>query len=134
MTKRIIVSLIATAAVSFQAQAAEYQFIAEDRSASTRLCVAAAQDDVTEVRRQVRKLRTAPHIQYKTVINAVRCNGQVAAHFAQTYGATDTFSYLFKYTEKRNKQGIPHTSVEELADSKPQSESPEVIVVRVVGR
>ena len=133
MTKQIIISLIAAATVSFQAQAAEYDFIAEDNSATTRLCIAAATDDVAEVRKQVRNLRTAPHIQYKTVVNSVRCNGEVAASFAHTYGAMETFSYLFKYTEKRNKRGIPRTSVEEVVSNAPGKGEQETILIRVRG-
>lgn len=131
MNRKLSVAFIALASVSLQVQASEYQFVAADHKATTRFCVAAASDDLVELKAAIRSIRRAPHEKSKTIMNSVRCNGQVAAAFARTYSATDTFDYLYKFTEKRFKESIPVTGVEELAGS--DAGAPEIVIVEVAG-
>ena len=134
MTKQSIVSLFILASVSVQAQATEYRFVADDPGAATRFCVAAAEDDIDGLRSQIRKLRQSPHHQYKTIVNAIRCNDEVAAQFAHRYGASETFAYLYRLTTKEHRELVPHTSVEEVVSEQPSGDEPTVVVVHVRGR
>ena len=133
MTRKITVFLIILASYTTQASASEYTFVAENPTAITRFCIAAAENDLAALRSAIKKLSPSPHQKHKTVINSVRCNGQVAAHFAQTYIATETFDYLYKFTEKRNKKMVPYTTVEEYIASGIESKDPGVVIVQVTG-
>ena len=134
MTKQLITT-IAILACATSVHATEYQFVADDRSSATRFCIAAGEGDVDGLRNQIRKLRqSSPHIQYKTIVNSIRCNGQIAAQFANAYGATNTFEYLYRLTDDRNRKHIGRTAVEEVALDQPATESPDVVIVRVSAR
>ena len=133
MNRNIALFLIILASYSLQATAQDYQFVAEDRSPVTRFCIAAAENDLTELRTALKRMSPSPHQKHKTAINSIRCNGLVAAHFAQTYLATETFEYLYKFTEKRNKKMVPHTSVEEYVLSRSETKDPGIVIVQVSG-
>ena len=133
----MIKQLIATIAILFcaaQVHATEYQFVAEDPSSSTRFCIAAGEGDLDELRYQIRKLRQSPHVQYKTIVNSIRCNGLIAAQFANAHGAKDTFEYLYRLTDSKNRKQVGRTSVEEMALDQPDNDAPNVVIVRVSGR
>lgn len=134
MTKHSIVSLIALACCSVQAQATEYRFIADDHSTTTRLCVATAEDDLDGVRQLLRKLHQTSHYQYRTIVNAIRCNGEVPAKFARDFGATETFAYLYRLTAKKHRNLVPYTSAEEVAAAQQSDNDDTVVVVRISGR
>lgn len=133
MTKQLIATIAIFACASTQVHATEYRFVAEDRSPATRFCVAAGEDDMDGLRRQIRKLRQSPHHQYKTVVNSIRCNGQVAAQFANVYGATETFEFLYRLTVRKNRNKVGHTSVEDVALKQSDGNAPDVIIVQVSG-
>ncbi len=133
MNRNTAIFLIILASYSLHAAAQDYQFVAEDRSPVTRFCIAAANNDLTDLRIALKKMSPSPHQKHKTTINSVRCNGLVAAHFAQTYLATETFEYLYKFTEKRNKEVVPHTSVEEYVLSREETKDPGIVIVQVSG-
>lgn len=129
--------LIATIAIltcAAQVHATEYQFVSDDHSTATRFCIAAAEGDLDGLRLQIRKLRQSPHVQYKTIVNSIRCNDQIAAQFANMYGAESTFEYLYSLTDGRNRKHVGHTSVEEVALDQRVTEVPGVVIVRVSGR
>ena len=132
MTKQLIAAIACFAAA--QVQATEYEFVAEDHSPATRFCVAAGEDDIQGLRSAIRKMRQSPHHQYKTIVNSIRCNGQVAAQFANVYGATETFEYLYRLTAKENREQVGRTSVEDVAVQSPDLDGSDVIVVQVSGR
>ena len=134
MTKQLIAT-IAILACTAQVHATEYQFVSDDHSSATRFCIAAGEGDLDGLRQQIRKLRgKSPHVQYKTIVNSIRCNGQIAAQFANTYGAKNTFDYLYMLTDEKNRKHIGRTSVEEVALNQLAIETPDVVIVRVSGR
>ncbi len=134
MTMKSLVSLTVLTCCAFQAHATEYRFVADDISAATRFCVAAAEDDIDALRSQLRKMRQSPHHQVRSIVNTVRCNDQPAAQFAHQYGATDTFAYLYRLTTREQRELVPETSVEDVAHEAPSADAPDIIVVRVAGR
>jgi hypothetical protein len=134
MTMKSIVSLAVLSCCAFQAQATEYRFVADDFSAQTRFCVAAAEGDVDGLRSQIRKMRQSPHHPVKSIVNSIRCNDQPAAQFAHRFGATDTFAYLYRLTAKEHRALLPETSVEEVARQAASADEPDIVVVRVAGR
>jgi hypothetical protein len=130
MTKQLISSALFFVACVCQADSDSFQFVAADHKPTTALCMAAATGDVDGLRDALRDLRQAPHQKHKTLINAVRCNGQHVAAFAKTYSANETFEYLYRFTEKRYKEQIPLTGVEEMADDDRETRA---VIVRVAG-
>ncbi len=134
MTMKTIVSFAALTCCAFQAQATEYRFVADDFSAQTRFCIAAAEDDVDGLRSQIRKMRQSPHHPVKSIVNSIRCNDQPAARFAHRFGATDTFAYLYRLTDKAHRELLPETSVEEVSRQASSSDEPDIVIVRVAGR
>jgi hypothetical protein len=115
MTKQLISYVLFFGACLCQADSDNFQFVAADHKPTTALCVAAATGDVDGLKDALRDLRQAPHQKHKTLINAVRCNGQHVAAFAKSYSAHETFDYLYRFTEKRYKEQIHVTGVEEIA-------------------
>ena len=134
MRKQIITAIAILACAATQAHATEYQFVAEDHSPATRLCIAAGEGDIDGLRVQIRKMRQSPHHQYKAIVNAIRCNDQLAAQFAKIYGAENTYEYLYGLTTKENREQVGRTSVEDIVSAGPDGSTPDVIVVRVSGR
>lgn len=134
MMKKLIAAITIISAAATQLHAAEYRFVAEDHSTATRFCVAAGEDDLNGLRSQLRKLRQSPHHQYKAVVNSIRCNGQVAAQFANVYGATDTFQFLYRLTAREYREQVGRTSVEDVVLMRPDNDAHDVIVVQVSGR
>jgi hypothetical protein len=134
MRKQLITAIAILACTATQVHATEYQFVAEDHSPATRLCIAAGEGDVDGLRFQIRKLRQSPHHQYKAIVNSIRCNGQVVAQFANVYGAQDTYEYLYRLTTKENRKKVGRTSVEDVVLERPDVSTADVIVVRVSGR
>jgi hypothetical protein len=132
MTKQLIAAIAFFAATG--AHATEYTFVAEDHSPATRFCVAAGEDDIQGLRSAIRKLRQSPHVQYKTIVNSIRCNGQVAAQFANVFGATDTFEYLYRLTATEHRKQVGRTSVEDVLAQRPNPGDSGVILVQVSGR
>jgi hypothetical protein len=134
MTMKRFVTLIALTGFAVQASATEYRFVADDASPVTRFCIAAGQNDIDGLRAQIRKMRQSTHLQYRTLVNSVRCNDEVAVQFANRYGASETFSYLYRLTSKELREQVPVTSVEELADESRADGEPDVVLVHVQGR
>ena len=134
MTRQICLSFIFFACCSVEAEASEDKFIYGDQRNVTKLCIAAAKDDLDGVRRAIRSLRRGPHHKYKTIVNSVRCNGQVAAQFAQGYNATETFEYLFKFTEKKYKKMLPVNNIEAVAASATDAGGPGIVNTHVTGK
>ena len=132
MTRYTLILLVLLASAA--AQATEYRFVADDLSAQTRFCVAAAENDIDGLRGQMRKLRQSPHHQYKDIVNAIRCNDQGAAQFAHRYGASETFAYLYPLTAREQRDLIPHTSVEEVALTDSSDQDSATVLVHVRGR
>jgi hypothetical protein len=134
MTKQISTSFILLICCTFQANATEFKFIAEDNGPVTKFCIAAAENDLKGLRNAIRKLRSAPNQQHSSIVNAVRCNDQIAAQFAHTYEASDTFAYLYKFTDTKHKTMVPVTSVEKVVASENEAGSPSLVYVHVRGK
>lgn len=133
MSKLISSSLTLLICCTFQANASEFKFIAEDLSPITMFCIAAAENDLKGLRKAIRKLRRAPNQQHSSIVNSVRCNGQIAALFAHSYVASDTFAYLYKFTDKKHKKMVPVTSVEKVVASENEAGNPRLVYVHVKG-
>lgn len=79
--------------------------------------------------------KNAPiHAPARTLVNSIRCNDEVAVQFANRYGASEAFSYLYRLTSKEQREQVPITSVEELAEESRSDQEPDVVPVDVKGR
>ena len=97
--------------LSFNANATKYEFIATDSSIETKMCVFAGSNNKDGLKNALRFNPGRSAINSKRVaVNSITCNDMVMAHFAHKYNALDTFSYLNRFTSKKDK--IPTTSVE----------------------
>lgn len=134
MTMKRLVSLIALTCCAVQANATEYRFVADDPSPVTQFCVAAADNDIDGLRTQIRKMRQSTHLQYRTLVSSIRCNDEVAVQFANRYGASETFSFLYRLTSKEHRDVVGQTSVEEVVQESRSDQEPAVVLVHVKGR
>ena len=131
MKTSIQMTLFAFALFSLHAQAAQFTFVAEDSSHQTRLCIAAASDDMKSLKREFRRLRQGTTLRHDSVISSVRCNGESAAKFAQRYGAAETLAYLNRFSDEKYPLQEPNVSLREIVDSEQPSSPSDAIVVRV---
>ena len=134
MTRQISLAILIFACCSIEAEAAEDNLVTRDQNGVSSLCIAAAEDDLERLKRAIRHLRSAPHQKYKTIINSVRCNGQVAAQFALNHKATGTFDYLYKFTEGRYRKMLSLGAFEGVAASTSETGGPGIDHVHVTGR
>ncbi|TKB47702.1 DUF3718 domain-containing protein [Thalassotalea mangrovi] len=88
------------AVVSLSGQAVEYEFVAADNSVATKTCVAAASDNLSDLKKAVRRSFDG---NTKLMSLSIACNDQDINSFAHTYGAVDTGEYLNRRVPKAFK-------------------------------
>ncbi|TLU66817.1 DUF3718 domain-containing protein [Thalassotalea litorea] len=90
---KTLMSAIATALIvaSASSQAVEHEFIAADNSNETKTCISAASDDLSSLKKYVRR---SFDNNVRLMSHALKCNDQDINTFAHTFGAQDTSEYL----------------------------------------
>ena len=132
MNPKIPAFIFLCASMVTPVSAAEFRLVGQDHSSETRFCIAAANDDMEGLRREIRRLRQSAHIQYTSIVNSIRCNGALPAQFAIGWGASETFSYLYNLTSKRNREQLKQEPFEQLAMGVDGAEQ-DLVVVQVSG-
>jgi hypothetical protein len=117
--------------ITFQATAAEYTFVASDNSKQTKFCMAAGSNDLTSLKREIRKLRRAPHQHVKPLVDSMRCNGQNVTEFAHRYEASDTLAFLNQHSSHKAPELKPNVTLRKITQSESDGSDAEVIVVHV---
>ncbi|PKI17207.1 DUF3718 domain-containing protein [Colwellia sp. 12G3] len=106
----LILAVVVFVLLSFSANATKYKFIAEDRSIETKICVFAGSNNKLGLKHALRQSTGSAITNNRFSVNNITCNDMVMAHFAHKYDAFDTYSYLNRLTNSKNK--IPTTSIE----------------------
>ena len=111
-------------AVTQQSVASETNFIANDNTIETRLCIAAATDDSSTLKSLIRRTYKR---HTREVANNFNCNGVSMARFAYDFNAKNTFEYLNRYSHASNrvKQSV---IIKDLAANKTKA-MPKTVVV-----
>jgi len=117
--KILILAIAATAALPLSA--AEKKFVATDDSIETKICIAAAKNNLRQYKRTVDSLSHRKSIQRK-VANKLLCNDENVYGFAKRYQADKVAGYLSRYVKHEV------TVKRELSDRIQKSES-EIISV-----
>jgi hypothetical protein len=120
--------------VSFPVAAEEFEFVADDHSKQTKLCVAAASNDLVALKRSIRSLRRSPHEKTQVLVDSVRCNGVTPTRFARQYKAADSLAFLNQHSTHRVQELEPTVTLREIADSRDLEEAPIVTIVHVSGQ
>ncbi|MCW8880048.1 MAG: DUF3718 domain-containing protein [Kangiellaceae bacterium] len=117
----LAVTLLALSTSSF---AANYEFIAADKTIGTQLCIAAVENNVDRLKDKASELPIASSVfsskNLKVVAKKQKCNDINIVKFAQQYGANDSVKLLAKYLHRE-------VLVHRVSDISPNK--PKVIVV-----
>ena len=92
--------LSVAAALSFSANAGDFLFKAGDQTTETKICIAAAENNLKQYRDTVKKLSVQTPMRVKNniaVANGLKCNQDDIAVFARKYGANDTAAHISRY-------------------------------------
>ena len=100
---------------SINTYATELRLMAGDDSVITKICMAAANDSVRKVKLNLRKLTGGSAISVRPFINSIRCNDQYIGIFAKTLNAKNTFAYLDRYTNKKNRNRKAQVTIKKVA-------------------
>ncbi|WP_286264558.1 DUF3718 domain-containing protein [Thalassotalea atypica] len=112
--------------ISSSAFAQQYKFIGTDNSLATKMCVSAGSNDSRKLKSTIRRNKSANQYQ---VVNNFTCNGLSMAKFAYKYEANDTYEYLNKYSNIKNRV-TPSVTIKDVAlNHQDKSETPKVIYV-----
>ena len=100
---------------SIDTYATEYKFVAQDNAKATQICMAAVTDNTQVLRSKIQRLTFESTRSFRSIVNSILCNNQYVGHFAKTYNAQNTFAYLDKYTNKRNKKLESKVTINDIA-------------------
>lgn len=87
-----IAGVMFAASLTSQVSAETYQFVAENNSAETKLCVSIANNDLDTMRYKLFMMGQGEQVRRN--INTLKCNDLSLAKFAYKYNAATTFTYL----------------------------------------
>lgn len=99
MKSLLILGVCSLLCVAPNLAAVTYQFIAGDKSAETKICVAAGNDQRGVLRR---KLENYSH-NVRLSTNLIDCNGMSLTQFSYKYGALKSFDFLNRFTSMKNR-------------------------------
>ena len=106
LTSTVVIGLL-----SLNVSATQYKFIAADNRIETKICVYAGSNNKLGLKRALKQSTwNYGVVNRRFSVNNITCNDMVMAHFAHKYNAVDTFSYLNRLTNKKDK--IITTSVD----------------------
>ena len=94
--KTLLIAIAATTALPLSA--AQYVFVAGNDSLETKVCIAAAENDLGKYKKATRALSLNKSI-HKTVANDLSCNDQSLVGFARRYNADKTAKFVGRYTK-----------------------------------
>ncbi len=120
--KTLMLTIVATTALPLSA--AQYVFIPGDNSHGTKICIAAAENNLPKYKRKVNLATVSRIPEYRTIANTLRCNDQSLASFAMQYEANKTAAFINRYSQheviiRRELSDISHPPVaSELNDDK----------------
>jgi hypothetical protein len=115
---------------SINTYAAEYKFIAGDNKMTTQICMAAVTDNTKVLISHLRKLsQRGTALSFRSFVNTIECNDQFIANFAKIYHAENAFSYLDRYTNKRNKNRQANITIKDIAKKKTLDKTDTLIVL-----
>ena len=112
--------MISTAVILFsysQSIQANYVFVAKDNSAATKLCVATGNNDLTQVKKSVKKMHvssTRASERAKIATLSIQCNNMNLVEFAANFDAIDTFDYFNKKAPKYMRLPVDEISIEDV--------------------
>jgi len=92
----LLVGFVAAAVLPLSA--AQYEFEAGDSSLETKICVAAAGNNLSQYKNAVDNL-SSRHSIHRIVANKLTCNKMPIASFARMYDADNTVNFLAKYSD-----------------------------------
>lgn len=95
--KTMMLATVAT--LAFPLSAAQYVFVAGNDSLETKVCIAAAENNLTKYKKKVSLLSTKRTPTYRLIANTLRCNDKNVANFASHYGANKTAAFIGRYTD-----------------------------------
>ncbi len=98
MKKTKILLLAVVAAAALPLSAAQYVFIPGNSSIETRLCIAAAENNLGKYKRTARLLSSRKTV-HQMVAKKLSCNEQSIGSFAQLYDADRTAAFIGKYSK-----------------------------------
>jgi len=90
--------LAACVTTALPLSAAQYVFVAGNDSMETKLCIAAAENNLKKYKKTARAFSLNKSV-HQVVANKLSCNDQNLASFAWKYGAADTAGFIGRYTE-----------------------------------
>ncbi|MET1257198.1 hypothetical protein [Aliikangiella maris] len=92
----------------------ELRFVASDNKLETKICVYAANNQMSHYRRAVKDFMSVPferNVQ-RIIVNKLKCNGKSIVNFSKDFLAMDTVNYMRQFSDNNT-----HTK-QELAKSK----------------
>jgi hypothetical protein len=95
--KSITLAIVATVALPLSAT--QYVFVPGDNSLGTKICIAAAENNLPKYKRQVRLTSVKKVPDYRIIANTLTCNDQNLARFAMQYQANKTAAFINRYSE-----------------------------------
>jgi len=87
------------AIVALPVSAAQYVFVPGNDSLETKICIAAAENNLMRYKHKVRLLSTKKTPTYRVVANTLRCNDTSLAKFALKYDADKTAAFIGRYVD-----------------------------------
>ncbi|WP_068545266.1 DUF3718 domain-containing protein [Thalassotalea crassostreae] len=115
------ISLMISAAVFLlsysQSIQAKYVFIAKDDSQATKLCVATGNNDLSQVKKSIKKLylvSTESNKRARVATLSIQCNDLNLVEFAANFDANDTFDYFNKKAPKHMRLPSDEISIEDI--------------------
>lgn len=121
--------LLATAAtVALPLSAAQYVFVPGNGSLETKICIAAAENNLAKYKHKVRLLSTQKAPTYRVVANNLRCNEKSLAKFAMTYDAEKTAAFINRFADH---EVIIRREISATSESSKSAADNEIIYVTV---
>lgn len=123
--------LLASLAVAvLPLSAAQYVFVPGNDRLETKVCIAAAENNLSKYKSRVRLLSNQKKPQYRVVARKLTCNDQNLASFARQYNADETASFISRYSnhEVIIRREISHINEQLIT---PELDSDKVIYVTV---
>ncbi len=94
--KTLLLAIAATTALPLSA--AQYVFVPGNTSVETKICIAAAEDNLSKYKSMHRLLSSKRSV-YSIVANQLKCNDENVASFAKHYDANRTANFINRFTD-----------------------------------
>lgn len=111
--------------LAFNVSATKYKFVGTNNSLDTRICVSAGNNNLYKLKKLIRVSREGAPM----IANTLLCNNLIIAHFSHKYGADETFKFLNRRTENKDKIRKNTVTIRDIARVNDVNE--EVIIIYV---